>query len=236
MGTDYERNLTDEVEQALVTELARATAEDTAPEELLLFDTTAEDYWADPQAVLSPTRRGEAVGFGIDAALLTPLLLATEGLRPADIARVVMLYYLAAILVGPLAGEISERSGRDLVPVSIGILIASLALLSLAAWSGEKALTAAVLGVGIGHALMRAPLQDLAIAYAGGSGKAVDLVRLSERLGAMAGLGAAALLVTGAGGWTLPAILGIVTAAGGLLFAASSAMAFYREKYNHEVR
>lgn len=167
---------------------------------------------------------------------LTPLLLSAEGLRPADIARVVMLYYLAAILVGPLASELSERSGRDTAPVLAGLLIAAISLLSLAAWSGDRALTAAVLGVGIGHALMRAPLLDLAIAYAGGSVKAIGLVRMAERLGAMAGLGAAALLVTGRGGWNLPAILGIVTVAGGMLFAVSSAVVFYRERYNHEGR
>ncbi|MGD8350316.1 MAG: MFS transporter, partial [Gammaproteobacteria bacterium] len=167
---------------------------------------------------------------------LTPLLLSAEGLRPADIARVVMLYYLAAILVGPLASELSERTGRDTAPVLAGLLIAAISLLSLAAWSGDRALTAAVLGVGIGHALMRAPLLDLAIAYAGGSVKAIGLVRMAERLGAMAGLGAAALLVTGRGGWNLPAILGIVTVAGGMLFAVSSAVVFYRERYNHEGR
>lgn len=161
---------------------------------------------------------------------LTPLLLSAEGLRPADIARVVMLYYLAAILIGPVASEISGRLGSDTVPVMTGILVAAAALLSLAAWSGDRALTAAVLGVGIGHALMRAPLLDLAIGFAGGSVKAVGLVRMAERLGAMAALAAAAFFITGAAGWTLPAILGIVTTAGGFMFAAASAMAFYRER------
>lgn len=65
-----------DVARELATELARAAAADAAPEELLLFDETAHDYWADPAGVLDPERRDEAVGFGIDAALLTPLLLA----------------------------------------------------------------------------------------------------------------------------------------------------------------
>jgi len=161
---------------------------------------------------------------------LTPLLLSAEGLRPADIARVVMLYYLAAILLGPVAGEISERSGSDTIPVAAGILITAAALLSLIAWSGDRALTAAVLGVGIGHALMRAPLLDLAIGLAGGSVKVIGLVRMTERLGAMAGLAVAALFVTDTARWTLPVILGIVTAAGGLTFTLASAFMRYRER------
>lgn len=167
---------------------------------------------------------------------LTPLLLSAEGLRPADIARVVMLYYLAAILVGPAVGEISERAGSDTVPVVIGILAAAAALLSLGAWTGDRALAVAVLGVGVGHALIRGPLLDLAIRFGGGSAKAIGLLRMTERLGAMVALAFAALFASGAAGWTLPVILGIVTVAGGLSFAAISATASYRERRNDEVR
>jgi hypothetical protein len=141
-----------------------------------------------------------------------------------------MLYYLAAILVGPAVGGISDRSGSDTVPVVIGSLVAAAALLSLGVWTGDRALSAAVLGVGVGHALIRGPLLDLAIRFGGGSVKAIGLVRMTERLGAMAGLAAAALFATGAAGWTLPAILGIVTATGGLMFAVTSALASYRER------
>lgn len=68
LGADDERDL--------ATALARLAAQDAAPEELPLFDDTAAEYWADPDAVLDPARRGEAVGFGLDAALVTPLLLS----------------------------------------------------------------------------------------------------------------------------------------------------------------
>lgn len=68
--------LTTETERELATELARLAAQDAAPEELVLFDDTAAEYWADPQAVLDPARRDEAVGFGLDAALVTPLLIS----------------------------------------------------------------------------------------------------------------------------------------------------------------
>jgi hypothetical protein len=63
-------------DRALVEDLARSALEGAAPEELVLFDDTAAEYFRDPDAVLNPERRDEAVGFGLDAALLTPYLLA----------------------------------------------------------------------------------------------------------------------------------------------------------------
>ena len=63
-------------DRALVEELARAVLEQTAPEELAVFDDTAEEYFSDPRGVLDPRRRDEAVGFGLDVALLTPYVLA----------------------------------------------------------------------------------------------------------------------------------------------------------------
>jgi hypothetical protein len=60
----------------LLEELARTVLERSAPEELVIFGETAEEYFRDPEAVLHPTRRDEALGFGLDLALLTPYVLA----------------------------------------------------------------------------------------------------------------------------------------------------------------
>jgi hypothetical protein len=63
----------------LVEELAKQVLADVAPEELAVFDETAEEYHQDPQGVLSAEGRDEAVGFGLDLALLTPYVLAVAG-------------------------------------------------------------------------------------------------------------------------------------------------------------
>jgi hypothetical protein len=68
--------VTNEDEQALVRMLAESALERAAPEELAVFDDTAEEYFAAPDAVLNPKRRDEAVGFGLELALLTPTVLA----------------------------------------------------------------------------------------------------------------------------------------------------------------
>ena len=65
-----------EPDRDLVEELARTILETSAPEELVIFGETAEEYFQDPDAVLHPTRRDEALGFGLDLALLTPYVLA----------------------------------------------------------------------------------------------------------------------------------------------------------------
>ena len=62
--------------RALASELAALSLEDAAPEELVLFPEVAEEYFRDPDGVLSAQGRDEAVGFGLDVAMLTPYALA----------------------------------------------------------------------------------------------------------------------------------------------------------------
>jgi hypothetical protein len=65
-----------DADRDLLEELARTILEHSAPEELVIFEETAEEYFHHPDAVLHPARRDEALGFGLDLALLTPYVLA----------------------------------------------------------------------------------------------------------------------------------------------------------------
>lgn len=60
----------------LSTQLAKLVIERAAPDELLTFDEVAEEYYADPQSTLTLNKKDEAVGFGLELALLTPFALA----------------------------------------------------------------------------------------------------------------------------------------------------------------
>ena len=64
-----------DAEGDLVAELARAVLWRVAPEELVLFEETEADYMRDPR-LPGAGRRDEAVGFGLEMALLTPYVLA----------------------------------------------------------------------------------------------------------------------------------------------------------------
>jgi hypothetical protein len=63
-------------EKALIAELTELALARAAPDELALFDETAEEYFADPQAALSASSNDTAVGFGLELAMITPVALA----------------------------------------------------------------------------------------------------------------------------------------------------------------
>jgi hypothetical protein len=73
MGTDA---MSSSEARALASELAALSLEDAAPEELVLFPEVEEEFFRDPEALLQAQGRDEAVGFGLDVAMLTPYALA----------------------------------------------------------------------------------------------------------------------------------------------------------------
>jgi hypothetical protein len=79
--------------------------EEFDPDEMAVFDETADEYFRDPQAVLNPKRRDEAVGFGIDATLVTPIVLA-----------------IAGPVVEFLAGVVVEAAGEGVKPTLVRVI------------------------------------------------------------------------------------------------------------------
>jgi hypothetical protein len=100
MTVGGDAQLPPEAENELVAELARLALERAAPEELVLFQETAEEYFRDPQAVLDPRRRDEALGFGIEVAMLTPYVLA-----------------VATPVIRFLASTVAEAAGQEAKPL-----------------------------------------------------------------------------------------------------------------------
>ncbi|MDR6415597.1 hypothetical protein [Pseudarthrobacter sulfonivorans] len=66
-------------QREFTTELARLALESSAPDELMVFDEVADEFFADQAAALNPRSRDESVGFGLELALLTPAALAICG-------------------------------------------------------------------------------------------------------------------------------------------------------------
>ncbi|WP_436637812.1 MFS transporter [Microbaculum sp. FT89] len=155
---------------------------------------------------------------------LTPLTLADAGYGSADIARVVMLYYLAVVLFGPTVARLSDTRLGSVPFILTGTLASAAALLSLTVWDGFWAITLAVAGLGVGHTLIRAPLYSQAIAMTAGSGMALSVLRLVERVGAIIGLGASALLLGDMGAATSIRALGIAVICGMVLYAVLEAV------------
>jgi predicted MFS family arabinose efflux permease len=149
---------------------------------------------------------------------LTPLILAAAGSGPAEIGRVVMLYYLAVVLFGPMAAGLSDGRIGPVALVVCGALTSGAALLSLTVWSGFWAIAAAVAGLGLGHTLMRPPLYALALRVTGGPGAGLSALRLIERIGAILGLVASALLLDDIGAQSSIRMLGMAVLSGLALY------------------
>jgi hypothetical protein len=105
MAVSNDVQLPPEAENELVAELAQLALERAAPEEMVLFSETAEEYFRDPQAVLDPKRRDEALGFGLDVAMLTPYVLA-----------------VAAPVIRFLASTVAEAVSQEAKPIVAGLV------------------------------------------------------------------------------------------------------------------
>lgn len=96
-----------DAERDLAGELARVVVERVAPEELGLFEEAEADYFRDPALVLRAGHRDEAVGFGLDLALLTPYVLMVGE---------AVVRFLATVVSGAVADEARD----ELKPVIAG--------------------------------------------------------------------------------------------------------------------
>lgn len=150
---------------------------------------------------------------------LTPLVLTESGSGPAEVARVVMLYYLAIVLFGPAVISASDGRVGPRTLVILGASIAGIGLLSLSVWSGFWAVTAAMAILGIGHTVMRAPLYAW-VRQVDPDGASLMPLRLSERIGAIFGLGLCALFLPALGADFGIRSLAVITLIGVVAFVA----------------
>jgi len=148
---------------------------------------------------------------------LSPLMLSAAGHGPAEIARVVMLYYLAIVLLSPAMAGLSDVRFGPVTLVLTGSAAAGLALLSLGLWSGFWAVTLSVAGLGVGHSFIRAPHYALALMLAEGGGD-LGALRLVERSSALLGLLLSALFLADIGAESTVTIPGVAVLTGAAAF------------------
>ncbi|MFC3283487.1 MFS transporter [Litchfieldella rifensis] len=166
------------------------------------------------------------VGMSVFVWYLVPVILDDSGTRMANIGRVVMLYFLARMLGGPVASRLADgRIGR--MPLLFaGMALAAVAFLSLSFWSGIYAMALSVVILGIGNAICDAPQYAEAIKLAetsdvhGARNRVLGTLRLVERLAAIAGLLACAMVVETVGYDQAVASLGWLMLAGLVVLAA----------------
>ena len=146
-------------------------------------------------------------------------MLSDIGSGPAEIARVLILYNLAILLLGPIVARLADSRIGPVVLLLAGTLGSAAAPLSLTVWSGFWAIAVAVTGVGASQILIETPLYALALRITGGSGPGIDALRLLERVGAILGLAASAVLLGQIGAEASIRLLGIAVLAGAVIYA-----------------
>lgn len=155
-----------------------------------------------------------------------PLYLADLGASSADTARVILAYSLLVVFLGPWASRLADRSGGTLAFTFVGTLLSGLAVASLDLWGGLMAATAAVAALGFAHAISISPQIALATQVAGnevenlGQTTVLGLLRMTERIGSVAGPLAVGGLIAWQGFETAMLLTGLAVVAAAFAFLA----------------
>lgn len=162
------------------------------------------------------------IGMSVFIWYLTPVVLEGQGVGVADIGRVVMLYYLAQLLLGPTVARFADGKVGQVPFLIFGIFISGVAISSLYFWSGIMPMIIVVTLFGLGYAMCDAPQYAQAIQIgeqtggAGGGERALGALRLIERLAAIAGLIASVILIPRLGYSTIIGGIGVLMLCGTL--------------------
>lgn len=148
-----------------------------------------------------------------------PVFLHHSGAGPADIGRVVMVFPLVIVYLGPLFGQWADRSHHKGLYLTGAGLLGAAGVGALLLWDGIPGATLAVFLLGICNAVVSnaqgAYALELPATEAFGASKAVGIYNVAERMGQVLGpvtLGAVlALWGTGLGLGLMAAMLGIAS-------------------------
>ncbi|CUJ27498.1 Arabinose efflux permease [Achromobacter xylosoxidans] len=120
-----------------------------------------------------------------------PLYLEAEGVAASSIGRVLMVYGLGVIYLGPLMGQLVDRTSAKKRWIVLGGLIGSAGMLGLYFNSGLIAATIAVLMLALASCCLGASQAPYMLALPQvrgyGTAGALGLMRASDKLGQMAG-------------------------------------------------
>ncbi|WP_176456928.1 MFS transporter [Bordetella genomosp. 5] len=157
-----------------------------------------------------------------------PLYLEAEGVAASSIGRVLMIYGLCVIYVGPLMGRLVDRSSIKKTWIVLGGLIGSVGMLGLYFNSGLAAAAVAVLLLAVASCFAGASQSPYMLALPDvqryGAAGATSVMRAADKLGQMAGPLVVGAMFGAAGmgaGLAITGVIYLVATALFLLFAPS---------------
>lgn len=153
-----------------------------------------------------------------------PLYLEAQGAAASSVGRVLMIYGLCVIYLGPFMGRLADRSQAKKHWIVAGGLIGSLGLLGLYFNSGLAAASLAVLLLALASCLAGASQSPYMLALPDvqryGAAGATSVLRAADKLGQMAGPLVVGMLFGTAGMGAGLAVTGLIYLAATLLFLA----------------
>jgi len=153
-----------------------------------------------------------------------PLYLEAQGAAASSVGRVLMIYGLCVIYVGPLMGRLADRSSFKKLWIVAGGLVGSLGMLGLYFNSGLVAAALAVLLLALASCLAGASQSPYMLALPDvqryGAAGATSVLRAADKLGQMAGPLVVGVMFGIAGMGAGLALTGVIYLAATLLFLA----------------
>lgn len=146
---------------------------------------------------------------------MVPLALLEYGSNAAEVGRVLMLYGVMGLLLGPVLAPWVDRFGRPQLGLIMGGALTGLGAVPLAFFPSSAWVVVFVLAIGIGQAMSIPALFSASLAFSGravahhGQGPVMAVLRLIERLGGALGPICAALLTAALGIQGAMGLLGV---------------------------
>jgi len=156
---------------------------------------------------------------------LFSLQLDTLDASAADIARMLMVYFLMIMLAGSLLGALSKMGVEDRLIAILGSVLTGGGLLVAAAIPAQWSMLLAAACTGFGYGLLRGPQVELALKLSEGelkhlgSNSVLGALRLYERVGSIIGLLVIAAIAGYFGLSAAIGSIGLLILAGMLLFS-----------------
>lgn len=151
-----------------------------------------------------------------------PLFLADKGVSQATIGRIMMIYGLAVIYLGPLLGRYVDASTNKKPFIVMGGLVGSSGMIYLFFDNSLFAITLSVFALGMASALGGSAQSSFALSLKSvqemGSGKAMGIQRAADKLGQMIGPLLIGALFASVGAASGLAITGLIYLFATLLF------------------
>lgn len=155
---------------------------------------------------------------------LVPLYLSDLGASASEIARVIMLYYLLIIIIGPITTRMADRSESLALCVGLGSFLSSAGLIIFNDWQSTWAVVISVTIIGLTHALTKGAQIPLALTIcsaeidAVGRTTVLGFLRFFERIGSVLGILVSAMIIAHYGYAASIGITGALVSGAALLF------------------